>query len=248
MNQNELTFWEHVEELRKILIRAFIIVSFGFAVSLLFYSEIFSLLSALLPNDYSEGFQNPQLLILSPTEGLMTTFKLSFWVALIGTSPFWLYQFLSFITPALTKEEKICLIPFFFFSILFFWMGILFCYKVTLPFSNSYLNMFNHKIGLNYWSLSHYVDYTLILLLGNGLAFEGISLLFCLVHWGVISPATLKDKRRYFILFSFILGALLTPPDIFTQCLLALPLIGCYELAIVYSYIRKSIKKNFINN
>lgn len=237
MNQNELSFWGHIEELRKILIRAVLIILIGSIIALFFYSEIFSFLTDLLPKKYFNE-QQSQLIILSPTEGLTTTFKLAFWVGLMGTSPMWLYQFLSFITPALTKKEKYCLFPFCFFSIFFFLIGILFCYHVTLPFSNSYLNYFNQQIGLNYWSLSNYIDYTVVLFLGNGLAFEGISLLFCMVHWGLLSPRTLKDKRRYFIVFSLILGAFLTPPDILTQLLLALPLIGCYELAILYSYIR----------
>lgn len=176
-----------------------------------------------------------KLIILGPTEGLMTAFKVSFWVGLSLTSPFWLYLLAAFITPALQREEAQALFPFFFFSICFFSLGVLFSYLVTIPFANNYLTLFNEEVGKNLWSLTYYLDYTLILMLANGIAFETGVVLFFLVHYRFITHDTMIQKRRYAIVGAFILGAILTPPDIMTQLMLALPLIILYEAAILYA-------------
>lgn len=178
--------------------------------------------------------------LIAPLEGISTILKISFWISLIATSPFWLFLSFLFVAPALEQKRKKLFPPFFFLSILFFLAGISFGYCVTLPISNSYLYGFNEEIGMNLWSLSHYVDYVLILLFASGLSFELALLLFFLVHIAFLTPETMRSQRRGAILLSFILGALLTPPDILTQFLVAIPLIIFYELAILYGEIRRN--------
>lgn len=176
-----------------------------------------------------------QLAILGPLDGVFIALKVSFWMGLVATSPLWLWIGLQFVLPALTGQEKRLILPFFLLSYTLVSIGILFTFYLTIPLSNSYLLAFNEAIGVNLWSLSHYLDYTLLLLLANGLAFElGAVGLIC-VHLGLIRAEWLSQKRRAAIVLAFIIGALLTPPDVLTQLMLAVPLIVFYEILIVYA-------------
>lgn len=183
--------------------------------------------------DY-EVIREQQLLILSPLEGLLLTMKVCFWISLALTSPLWGWILLQFILPGLKQAEKAVVIVFGCWSCLWMGAGVALAYFVTIPIANQYLQTFNAALGQNAWTLAAYIEYTLLLFLGHILAFELGFLLLCLVHFQCISAEWLVDKRRYMIVAAFILGALLTPPDILTQLMLALPLIGLYEIAILY--------------
>ncbi len=175
------------------------------------------------------------LLILGPIEAMVTTLKVCFFVGLIASSPFWLYLILHFIAPAIDLKFYKLIVPFLISSLFFMGLGGFFAYFVTLPLANQYLTLFNEEIGLNLWSLSNYMDYTVILLIGNALSFEMAVIAIFLVHYGILSEIQLKEGRRYFIVAAFILSAILTPPDVFTQVMLAIPLIILYEFIILYA-------------
>jgi len=178
------------------------------------------------------------LVILGPLEGMMISFKVSFWVGIVLTSPIWIYFILNFIAPGLRKKERKLVLPFLLLSICFLSAGFALAYFLTIPLANQYLLSFNNAIGTNLWSLSNYLDYTLILILANGLAFELALILLLLVHFEFISAQTMADKRRHMIVIAFIVGAILTPPDVLTQFLLAIPLILLYELTILYAKLK----------
>jgi sec-independent protein translocase protein TatC len=183
---------------------------------------------------YEEAIHSP-FLIMGPIEGLVLVFKACFWLSLALTAPIWGWIWLQFILPGLKEQERAALLPFLLISLLSSSIGIAFAYYVTLPIANQYLLLFNSSIGQNAWTLMHYVDYVLLLCLGHVIAAELVLLLLMLVHFHFLSPTWLIEKRRYMIVLAFILGALLTPPDILTQLLLAFPLIGLYEVAIWYA-------------
>ncbi len=185
------------------------------------------------PLSYDYPLPN-RLLILGPLEGMVLTFKVCFWCSLVLTSPIWSYFLLQFLLPGLRNEEKTLLIPFLAWSGLWMGAGLALAYFISIPLANTYLEAFNAPIGQNAWTLAHYIDYTLMLFLGHALAFEMGLLLLCLVHYQWISPDWLISKRRHMIVCAFIVGALLTPPDIPTQIMMAIPLISLYELAILY--------------
>lgn len=201
----------------------------------------------LLPGDFLDiETLKPvrELTIFSPTEGILSIFRVCFWVALVLTSPLWMYFCMQFIIPALHRKEKRLLIPFLALSALFCAAGIVFSYFVTLPLSNALLWSINADLGSNLWSLANYFDYTFFLLLANALAFEISLILFFLVHLGVISSAQMSSHRRHAIVAALILAAVLTPPDIPSQLMLAVPIIGLYELAILYAWVREGIARN----
>ncbi len=181
------------------------------------------------------------LIILGPIEGMLTMLKVCFWCAVISTSPLWLFLLLRFISPALEVRHRLLIFPFLGMSLLFLSAGILFGFYITIPIANQYLSFFNQSIGTNLWSLTHYLDYSVFLLLANGLAFELAVILFFLVHYRMISVESLVEKRRHMIVAAFIIGAILTPPDVLTQLMLAIPLIGFYELIILYGRMRRTL-------
>jgi sec-independent protein translocase protein TatC len=224
---NYATFWDHFEELRKTAIKIFLIIGIGFILAAIFYQPIFQLLAWPL--------NTQKLVLLSPSEGIRCILKTSFWIGTVGTSPIWLYYIINFIAPALNQYQRNFIPLFFFISLLFLAIGFSFAFFVTIPLANSYLGLLNQEFGENLWTLSNYLDYTITLLFANGLAFEFMVILFFLVHFGVILSKNMAESRRYVIVAIFILSAILTPPDILTQFMLALPLMGLYELAILYA-------------
>jgi sec-independent protein translocase protein TatC len=294
------SFWEHVEEFRKVLLLAVLVVLAGFAISFWFYQPIIGFLTKTIParevvgenrlvrhelcrerffnqSDGEEivslegrkaevirfshgvsqlgqlrykipagGYLDVEfpgshcpLVLFSPIEGMIIAMKVSLWVSLLGTSPIWLAFFLWFAYPALRSSERRLILPFFIFSCLFLWLGLVFAYGVTLPLANTYFLSFNEEIGRNLWSLREYFDYALWVMLSTGFAFEiGFVLLF-LVYMGLITADTMASWRRTMIVVSFILGALLTPPDVLSQVMLAVPLILLYETAYLYAKIRE---------
>jgi len=178
------------------------------------------------------------LIFLGPLDGIMTSIKTSFWIGLVGTSPLWILFIIQFIAPALHSHEKRLIFPFLVLSLLFLISGLLFAYFITIPAANHYLLGFNQEMGMNLWSVSNYLDFTLSLLLANAFAFEICIVLLLFVHYGILSAETLSSKRRHMIVMAFIIGAVLTPPDVFTQLMLAIPLILLYEIAILYARIK----------
>jgi len=230
-----MTFWEHVEELRLILIRSFFVVLFGTAAAFFFIEDVFKL--ATYPLHLSGGGKIP-LVILGPVDGFSSSLKLAFWTSGVLTFPYWGFLFLKFLHPALHAEEKKAVAPFFILSFFFLSIGLIFSYSFTIPLANKALYQFNLALGKNLWSLQNYIDYALTLVFATCIVFESAVILFILVHYGWVFPGTLMFYRREVILASFVISALLTPPDILTQILLALPLILLYEMVILYGRVR----------
>ncbi|KAF3362556.1 Sec-independent protein translocase protein TatC [Chlamydiales bacterium STE3] len=182
------------------------------------------------------------LFLLSPTEGFTTILKLSFWMGALCTVPFWIYLILKFIEPGLIAQEKAQLVPTAFLSLALALLGLAIAYCVTLPLSNHYLFSFNQGIGENHWGLSYYIDYVLTFLFGHGVAFASASLLFLAVYYQWISAARLAAHRRHVIIAILVLSALLTPPDVLSQIMLALPLMLVFEIVLLYAKISERKK------
>lgn len=200
---------------------------------------------AIPPMDYVD-IDIPQtsdkLLILSPTEGITTIIKVCLWTGFLISSPIWLFFIAQFISPALYQQEKNLLFTFIFYSLLFLMLGTSFAFFVTIPIANQYLYAVNSSIGENFWSLGQYLDYTVFLLIANALAFESCVIILFLIKLNFLMASTMVQYRRHAIVLAFILGAILTPPDILTQVMLAIPLIVLYELMILYAKLREKRK------
>lgn len=232
VEEKELTLWEHVGELRASLLRALIVSLMGMGIILFFSKEILLYFESLLPDELNS------LAFFSPQEGMITVFKLSFWTGLFLTAPYSLFELLSFIAPALNKELKNLLLPFSFLSFLFMSLGLLLCLFFTLPLANNYLFLFNSEIGTNLWGFSAYFNYVLLLLFAHVTTFFLGSVLLLLVHLRILKNTQLESKRRHAIVLSLIIAALITPPDVLTQVIVAIPLYGFFEMAVLYAKIR----------
>ncbi len=188
-----------------------------------------------------------ELAIFGPIEGLMTALKVAFWIGLVATCPLWCLFSMRFIAPALKADEQRLLIPFGISSLVGICAGFAFAFWLTIPIANRVLFSFNAEIGTNLWALTSYLDYTVLLLLAHGLAFELAVVLVFLVHLGFVTARGMRTRRRYVIVGTLVLAAILTPPDVFTQVLLAIPLLLLYEMIILYALIReKRRKKNYV--
>lgn len=233
-----LSFWEHLDELRTVIIRSGCAILFGTLIAFLFRRSLFALI--LHPLGARELF------LFSPLEGFSIALKLSFWAGLLLSSPFWLYFFLRFLLPALHQREKRLLLPFLLLSILFISGGVLFAYHLTLPVAITFFHQFNEGLGENLWGLGKTIDLAFCLLIAHGLVFELYVGLLFLIHFQIISYRRLKRGRRTAIVLILVLAALFTPPDILSQLLLALPMYLLYETTLIYAKFR--LKPGFKRN
>lgn len=231
---------DHLEDLRSCFLSIIVIIGIGFLIILSIFEPILNLLTQAINN------QKVPIILIGPLEGMSILFKICFWGGFALTSPFWGIVGLKFIFPGLKRQEKQILIPFFALSLIFMGLGIFLAYQYTLPIANQFLMDFNAFFGENLWSLTHYVDYLFLLLMGHAVAGEVVLVLFLMVHTRFLSETWLIEKRRHMIVLAFILGALLTPPDILTQLLMAIPLIALYEVSILYAKIRSFLAKKIL--
>lgn len=222
-----LPIWDHLDELRSVLIKSLIALFSVTLLLFLFSGPVVELLLTSVP-------QGTVLVALSPQEGLVSIFRLSLWLGFVLASPYIVIQWLKFIKPALRERERSVIPAFLLLSALFMGAGLLVGFFFTVPLSNHTLSLYNQSLGANLWSVAQYIDYVWILLLAHALAFEIGALLLFLIHLNIIKTETLKQKRRQAFVACLIVGAILTPPDVISQVAIALPLYLFYELAILY--------------
>ncbi len=227
-----MNFWEHLEELRKALLRMGLVVVLATLAAFCFHKPLFKLLLAPLGIDH--------LYLFSPIEGFVTVLKTSFWTGLLASSPIWTYLLLQFTLPALLGREKKLILPFLGLSLLFISCGILFAYTITLPLVTQFFQKFNQGIGENLWGLGQTLNFALMLVLGHGLVFELYVGLLFLIHFGFLTSEQLRRSRRAVIVVILFLAAILTPPDILSQLLLAGPMLLLYETSVLYARFRST--------
>jgi len=231
----EMTFFEHLLELRKRLLAIILSVIF-FSICGYVYSE--SIINLLLEasNTSSAKFQ-----VLYITSMFMTKINIAFLTGVVFSFPVILYQILAFTKPAFKNEMQfIKILLFLFVSIFLFVVGMSFGYYVLIPISVNFFNSIsldlNGVIALNY-TLENYLIYLSWILIISSIIYQVPILLLILVKINVLNIDTLKKKRPYVVIAFFILAALLTPPDPFSQLLVALPMIVLYEITIFIVYL-----------
>lgn len=232
MNEGEgkLPFTAHLEELRDRLIRCFIAVGVGFVVSYGFKEKLFQILVNPLIKVMEEG---DTLVYTGLPEAFFTYLKVSLLSGFMVASPMLLYQFWMFVAPGLYKKEKRMLIPIVILSTFFFVGGSLFGYFVVFPFGFKFFLGFATENIRPLPSMKEYLGFSAKLLLAFGLVFELPLVLTFLARLGVVSVDFLKKNRKYALLLFFVGAAILTPPDVITQVMMALPLILLYEISIL---------------
>ena len=230
--EEELPVTEHIEELRQRLFKSFIAIIVGFLIAWPFKKKILLLLERPLPPNL-QG----KLIFLSPPEAFFTALKISFFAGILISLPYVLYQVWKFVEPGLYEHEKKFILPFMFFSVLFFFLGAAFAYFVILPFGLRFLLGFMGDLLTPQITIGSYVSFVIQMILAFGFVFLLPVVVWLLSKLGIINYKMLEKNRKFAILIIFIVAALLTPPDAFSQIMMALPLLVLYELSIWVSKI-----------
>jgi sec-independent protein translocase protein TatC len=236
MDEKKLPLTAHLQELRKRLILSFIAIGIGFFICYALKEALFDILAAPLLKVMPKG---GALIFTSVTEAFFTYMKVSFIAGIILTSPFILYQIWAFVAPGLYQKEKRYVIPFVLGGSFFFALGVFFGYRVAIPIGFKFLLGYATDFIRPMPSMKEYLSFSIKFLLIFGLVFEFPMVLVLLTRIGVVDAKTLARQRKYAILLIFIFAAVMTPPDFISQVLMALPLIGLYELSILLSKIFK---------
>lgn len=234
MPANGQPLMAHLGEFRKRLVASAIAVGIGFAVCYAFSEELFEILAQPLKSNLAEG---ERLVFTNLPDMFFVYLKTAFVAGLLLSSPFIFYQIWMFIAPGLYRREKTLVLPFIFFSTLLFVGGGLFGYFVVFPFGFKFFLSFENEFLQALPSVKQYFSFSIKLLLAFGLVFELPVVLFFLARIGAVTPASLRKKRKYAILMCFIVGAVITPPDVITQFMMAVPLIVLYEVGIIAAMV-----------
>jgi len=233
-------FLSHLEELRKRLVVCAIGVGAGFVIAYIFAERLFQLLVAPLKAVMPQG---DQLIFTNLPEMFFAYIKVAFIAGIMATSPLIFYQLWMFIAPGLYRKEKKMAIPFVISSTILFVGGALFGYFVVFPFGFKFFIGFSNEYVKALPSVKQYFSFSMKLLLAFGAVFELPVIIFFLSKMGIVTPQFLRQKRKYAILLTFALAAILTPPDVITQCMMAGPLIVLYEIGILVSRIAQKKKE-----
>ena len=242
--EERLPVTDHLEELRWRIIKCFIAVAIGFVLSYAFSKEIFNFLVSPLIKVMPKG---GHLIYTALPEAFITYFKVSFLAGIIIAVPAILYQTWKFVMPALYENEKRYVFPFVIIATIFFILGVGFAFYVVLPFGFKFFLGFSTDNITALPSLREYLGFVTKLLLAFGITFELPVIIYFLAKMGIVTQAMLARKRKYAILIVFIVAAILTPPDVISQILLAVPLLVLYEVSIWVAYFARHGKQNAVN-
>jgi sec-independent protein translocase protein TatC len=229
MSQEE-SFISHLVELRNRVIKALVVVLIMFGVCFYFSGDIMKFLSLPLYQALPEGTRP---IFIDQAGAFFTLTKVAFLTGVLISMPWILYQAWAFVAPGLYEHEKKFAFPLIVSSVFFLLVGIGFAYTFVLPVAYKFFFSFASQTGADVMQdLQKYWDFTLAIFFGFGITFEVPVVEMLLVKLGMVTQQQLREARRYVIVGAFVVAAVLTPPDVISQFMLAVPLILLYELGI----------------
>ena len=239
MEQEKLTFIDHLKELRIRLIRSFLAVLIIFLPLVFFSNDIYEIasspLQALMP-------ENSTMIATEVASPFLSPLKLTFYLSLMISIPYCFSEMWRFIAPGMFKNEKKFAFGLVTSSISLFYLGILFTYFLVFPLVFGFFTSISPEGVVVMTDITKYLDFILNMFIAFGIAFEIPVLIFLLIWAGLTTPESLAEKRPYIIVSCFVLGMFLTPPDVISQSLLALPAWLLFEKGLLFSRIYN--KKN----
>jgi sec-independent protein translocase protein TatC len=226
------TFVSHLVELRDRLLRAVLAVLIIFLSLFAFANDLYTFLAEPLLRHMPQGTSMIATEVASP---FLTPFKLTLVLSVFAAMPVILYQLWAFVAPGLYQTEKRLVVPLLVSSTLLFYLGMAFAYFVVFPLVFGFLTNVAPEGVAVMTDISRYLDFVLKLFFAFGIAFE-VPIATILVIWaGITTAESLAAKRPYIIVIAFVVGMLLTPPDVISQTLLALPMWVLFELGLIMS-------------
>lgn len=239
MTQLHQPLFSHLVELRGRILRAFVAILLVFLALVYFANDIYSILADPLLRQLPAGGSMIATGVATP---FLTPMKLTLIVSLFLAIPYVLYQIWGFVAPGLYKHEKRLITPLVFSSALLFYAGAAFAYFVVFPLAFGFFTKMAPEGVTIATDIASYLDFVLGLFIAFGIAFE-IPIATIVICWtGMMTPKELSAKRPYVIVIVFVVGMLLTPPDIISQTLLAIPMWLLFEVGIFFArfYVRDS--------
>lgn len=222
-------FLSHLIEMRDRLLRAVIVIFVAFVCLFPFAKNIYNWLAAPLVD------QGQEMLIIGPVAPFLIPMKLTLMVAFLIALPYLFYQLWSFVAPGLYKHEKRLIYPLIASSIFLFYLGIAFVYYILLPMMFKIIPQFAPEVAVFSPDIAQYLDFTIMMFMAFGFGFEMPIATILLISTGMTTAKDLKSKRPYVIVGAFVVGMLLTPPDVISQIMLAIPMWLLFELGIIFS-------------
>ncbi|MEJ2183124.1 MAG: twin-arginine translocase subunit TatC [Nitrospirota bacterium] len=247
MAEEKMPITEHLSELRRRLFVSVGAVIIGFIVAFNFSENIYDLLILPLHTTITIKARPPyvflaeragalkELVFLAPTEAFWVHLKIALIAAVVAVSPVLFQQTWKFISPGLHPRERKFAVPFVLVTSGLFVAGTAFCFVIVLPFAIKFLLGYKTASLVPMLSVQKYVDFCLTSILAFGGVFELPVITVFLARLGVVTPKSLAKNRKYAVLLAFVGAAILTPPDAFTQVLMAGPIIVLYEAGILAS-------------
>ena len=223
----------HIADLRKRLTISTITVVVMFFACFTFYEPILEWMMAPVKHALPVG---TSMIAVEIQETFFTAMKVAFFAGFIISLPVIFWQLWLFLAPGLYDHEKKLVVPFVFFATLMFLLGAAFAYYIVVPIGFDFLIAFGNSVVSVLPSIGKYVGFFTKLMIGFGIAFELPVITFFLAKIGLVNDQMLKDFFRYAVVLIFIISAILTPPDVISQVLMAAPLLILYGVSI---YIAK---------
>ncbi len=228
--EDKTPFTEHLSELRNRLVYSFIAVGIGFVLCYFFKEKLFRILTSPLVSVMGD---DARMIFTGLPEAFFTYLKVALLGGIILATPVLFYQFWMFVSPGLYRKEKKFLIPVIFLSLIFFAAGASFGYFVVFPYGFEFFLGFSTETIQAMPSMKEYLSFAAKMLLAFGLVFELPLVLTFMARMGLVSVDFLKKNRKFALLLFFGGAALITPPDVITQTMMAIPLIILYEISII---------------
>ena len=228
--EDKIPFTSHLEELRERIIKSFIAVAIGFVICYGFKEKLFKILTHPLVSVMETG---DKLIFTGLPEAFFTYLKVAFLAGLILAGPVIIYQFWMFVAPGLYKRERRMMIPIVLMSTVFFIGGALFGYFLVFPWGFKFFLSFSSDTIKALPSMKEYLSFASKLLLAFGLVFELPIVITFMARLGLVTVPFLRENRKYAVLLFFVGAAMITPPDVVTQIMMAFPLMLLYEISIV---------------
>ncbi len=238
MTSKEMTFVQHLVELRDILLRSVIAILVIFISLFPFANEVYSFIAAPIISVLPQGSNIIAIGVISP---FLTPLKMALIMAVYLAMPYLLYQVWKFVAPALYKHERQMIVPLVVSSTILFYAGLLFSFYIVFPVIFGFLSSIGPSIVDFTPDIQYYLDFVLKVSFAFGVAFEVPIATILLIMFGMTTIENLKKNRPYVVIGAFILGMLLTPPDIISQTLIAIPMWLLFEAGLIFAplFVRK---------
>ena len=246
-SMEKLPLVQHLIELRRSLLRSVIAIAIFFVVLFPFADEIYNFIAAPIV----QAIPGSNLIAIGVISPFLTPLKMSLILAIYIAMPYLLYQLWLFIAPALYRHEKRLILPLVISSTILFYAGLVFSFYVVFPIIFGFLATVGPD-SVNFApDIQYYLDFILKVSFAFGVAFEVPVITILLIIFGVTTPQKLKKNRSFIIIGSFVIGMVLTPPDVISQFLIAIPIWLLFEAGLVFSSffkVRENAQSKNSNN